>query len=112
MPLSLVCLRVLNPDQIAPMQKAAQAEEIHFIDRLVTEYATGINCFDRPGEVLFGMFEDQRLVGIGGLNCDPYHPDHNFRLAPWLPDDLLPEALRIANLIGNTKGQTLLLPPI
>jgi GNAT superfamily N-acetyltransferase len=78
MTLSLTCLCALRSDQIAPIQEAAQAEAVRFIDRLVAEYVAGINCFNQPGEVLFGMFEDQHLVGIGGLNRDPYHSDQNY----------------------------------
>ena len=43
--------------------------------RLVDEWRTGTNRFDQPGEILLGAFTDGRLLGIGGLNRDPYASD-------------------------------------
>jgi GNAT superfamily N-acetyltransferase len=43
-----------------------------FVRRLAEEWATGVNRFDRPGEVLFGAWIDEQLVGVCGLNVDPY----------------------------------------
>ena len=45
------------------------------VDRLVRDYATGDNRFDRPGEALFGVYDSGTLVGVGGLNVDPYLAD-------------------------------------
>jgi GNAT superfamily N-acetyltransferase len=42
------------------------------VRRLVEEWDNGVNRFDRPGEALFGGWVDGRLVGICGLNVDPY----------------------------------------
>lgn len=33
---------------------------------------SGTNRFDRPGEALLGAWADGRLVGVCGLNVDPY----------------------------------------
>lgn len=50
------------------------------IDRLITDWETGANRFDRPGEALFitrqgapqsGSGSD-RILGVCGLNRDPY----------------------------------------
>ena len=46
-----------------------------FVRRLVDEWANGANRFDRPGEALFGAWIGDRLVGVGGLNVDPYARD-------------------------------------
>jgi ribosomal protein S18 acetylase RimI-like enzyme len=43
-----------------------------FVRRLADEWATGANRFDRPGEVLFAAGLRGRLVGVCGLNVDPY----------------------------------------
>ena len=40
--------------------------------RLVEEWASGANRFDRVGEALFGAWVDGRVVGVCGLNVDPY----------------------------------------
>jgi GNAT superfamily N-acetyltransferase len=45
------------------------------VRRLVDEWDGGVNRFDRPGEALFGAWVDGRLVGVGGLNVDPYAGD-------------------------------------
>ena len=45
---------------------------LRFVRRLVEEWASGANRFDRPGEELFGAWVDGRVVGVCGLNVDPY----------------------------------------
>jgi GNAT superfamily N-acetyltransferase len=42
------------------------------VRRLVDEWASGTNRFNRPGEVLFGGWVGEQLVGVCGLNVDPY----------------------------------------
>jgi GNAT superfamily N-acetyltransferase len=60
------------------------------VGRLIQEYESGQNRFDAPGEALFGVYADQDLIAIGGLNGDPYLPDgqtgrvrHVYVLADW-----------------------------
>jgi GNAT superfamily N-acetyltransferase len=48
---------------------------VRFVRRLVDEWRDGSNRFDRPGEALFGTRLDGRLVGVCGLNVDPYAGD-------------------------------------
>lgn len=40
--------------------------------RLIEEWASGVNRFDRHGEALLGAWVEGRLVGVCGLNVDPY----------------------------------------
>jgi GNAT superfamily N-acetyltransferase len=42
------------------------------IQRLVEEWVAGINRFDRFGEALFIARKRDRVIGICGLNIDPY----------------------------------------
>ena len=42
------------------------------VRRLVDEWASGANRFDRAGEALFAVRIEGRLVGVCGLNVDPY----------------------------------------
>lgn len=42
------------------------------VRRLVAEWHDGANRFDRPGEALFGAWLGALLVGVCGLNVDPY----------------------------------------
>jgi GNAT superfamily N-acetyltransferase len=43
-----------------------------FVRRLAEEWTSGANRFDRPGEALFASLIDGRMIGICGLNVDPY----------------------------------------
>ncbi len=36
------------------------------INTLISEFETGVNCFDKPGEALFGAYNDTTILGIGG----------------------------------------------
>ncbi|KRG12596.1 hypothetical protein ACA30_18455 [Virgibacillus soli] len=49
------------------------SEGYKFIQRLVDEYKTGSNKFDKKGESLYIAKLDGEVIGIGGLNIDPYH---------------------------------------
>ena len=45
-----------------------------FVRRLVEDWAAGRNRFDQPGEALFATRAGGQLVGVCGLNVDPYTP--------------------------------------
>src|SRR5262245_15429634 len=45
---------------------------VGFVRRLADEWASGTNRFARPGEALFGARVGGELVGVCGLNVDPY----------------------------------------
>ena len=53
----------------------ARLEGHHFVDRMVRNWANGINRFERPGEAHLAAFQGDQVVGIGGLNVDPYQTD-------------------------------------
>ncbi|CAM4022239.1 GNAT family N-acetyltransferase [Lederbergia lenta] len=48
------------------------SEGYKFIKRLVDEYAAEYNKFDRHGEALYVAKIEDKVIGIGGLNIDPY----------------------------------------
>lgn len=52
----------------------AESEEAgsRIVRRLIEEWASGVNRFDGPGEALLGASVGGRLVGVCGLNLDPY----------------------------------------
>jgi N-acetylglutamate synthase-like GNAT family acetyltransferase len=60
---------------MADLARRALAEDFRAIDRLVNEFRSGRNRFDRPGEALFCARQADRLVGCCGLNSDPYAND-------------------------------------
>ena len=50
-------------------------EGFQFIKRTIDDWNTRKNTFSADGEKLFGIVADMALIGIGGLNRDPYNGD-------------------------------------
>jgi GNAT superfamily N-acetyltransferase len=59
-------------DCLTPLVADGERHGVRFVRRLADEWATGANRFDRPGEGLFMAWIEQDVVGVGGLNIDPY----------------------------------------
>ncbi|HDR7794390.1 TPA: GNAT family N-acetyltransferase [Bacillus luti] len=55
--------------------KESKKEGFHFLTKLRNEYENNINTFRKIGECLYGIFQDEELIGIGGVNVDPYTED-------------------------------------
>ncbi|TGD96320.1 GNAT family N-acetyltransferase [Methylobacterium nonmethylotrophicum] len=68
--LTVTSLTALDPAE--PLRAEAERHGIDFVRRLFNDWATGENRFDQPGEILLGAWHGPRLVGLGGLNRDPY----------------------------------------
>ena len=60
-----------SPD-VAELLSESERFGSRIVPRLVEEWDNRANRFDRPGEALFGAWVDGRLVGVCGLNVDPY----------------------------------------
>jgi hypothetical protein len=71
--LSIAHIKSLPP-QLVDLEREASAQGFNFLDRLIEEWTTGTNRFDKPGECLLVATDNGHLVGIGGLNIDPYEP--------------------------------------
>src|SRR3989442_1637640 len=65
-------LRGLPVDSLAALIAESEQAGLRFVRRLVEEWGTGANRFDRSGEALFAARVDGELVGVCGLNIDPY----------------------------------------
>lgn len=52
----------------------SQAEGHRMLLRLAETWESGANRFARAGEVIYGAWSDETLVGICGRNIDPYDP--------------------------------------
>jgi ribosomal protein S18 acetylase RimI-like enzyme len=65
-------LASLVPDAVSPLVAESEAAGLRFVRRLVEEWTSGANRFDRPGEALFAATRSGRVVGVCGLNVDPY----------------------------------------
>ncbi|WP_239254684.1 GNAT family N-acetyltransferase [Listeria ilorinensis] len=48
-------------------------DQYSFLQRLLDEYMDGRNRFDQVNEILLGVEDGAQLIGIGGLNQDPYN---------------------------------------
>ncbi|MFC4619104.1 GNAT family N-acetyltransferase [Camelliibacillus cellulosilyticus] len=68
------CLTTLQEIDLDSMIAESREEGFRFLDRLVADDQTGVNSFDKPGEVLYGVYLNDALIGIGGMNQDPYSP--------------------------------------
>ena len=65
----------LPPDGVRELLVEGEEAGSRIVRRLVDEWAARANRFDRPGEALFGAWMTGRLVGVCGLNVDPYAGD-------------------------------------
>jgi len=54
------------------LQTEAHNEGYQFLDTLLEEWLSGKNRFNAPGETLCGYLEQNALIAVGGLNCDPF----------------------------------------
>lgn len=71
--LAITPLKTLSP-QLVDLEREASKEGFNFMRRLIEEWRNGSNRFDKPGERLLVAINDMNIVGIGGLNVDPYKP--------------------------------------
>ncbi len=65
-------LNEVSADRLGELLAESEQAGSRIVRRLVEEWASGANRFDRPGEALFAALIDGRLVGVCGLNVDPY----------------------------------------
>ncbi|MGE3965806.1 MAG: GNAT family N-acetyltransferase [Planctomycetota bacterium] len=65
----------LSAEAMAPLMQEAKRDGHGFVERLLREWDSGANRFDAPGEALFAKMQGASIVGIGGLNIDPYAND-------------------------------------
>lgn len=70
-------LRALDLDRVRvrALADAARAEGFAHVDRLLDGWASRANRFGGAGERLLGLFDRTELIGVGGLNRDPYLDD-------------------------------------
>src|SRR5262249_10404426 len=71
-PATIETLRDLPPDRGRDLLADSEAAGSRLVPPLVDDWAGGPNRFDRPGETLFGASVGGWLVGVCGLNVDPY----------------------------------------
>jgi hypothetical protein len=65
----------LVDSEILPLVKSSELEGFAYLRRLTEEYKHSINRFDKKGEMLIGAYHLEKLIGICGLNQDPFLND-------------------------------------
>jgi GNAT superfamily N-acetyltransferase len=65
-------LEALSLDHLAELVTESEQSGCRFVRRLVEEWEGGVNRFAQPGEALFAAVFDSRVVGVCGLNRDPF----------------------------------------
>ena len=69
---SIARLSEVSPERLAALLADSERQGWRIVRRLVDEWMSGANRFDRAGEALFAARLGERLVGVGGLNIDPF----------------------------------------
>jgi GNAT superfamily N-acetyltransferase len=66
----------IDPYDWSAVLNASRAEGYNMVHRLLTDYRSGTNRFDAPGEALFAHVLDSCVVAVAGLNreSDPNFP--------------------------------------
>lgn len=62
----------LQVDMLNEILLESKSNGFNAISRVITDWNSGSNRFDRPGEALFLAQQADRCIGTCGLNLDPY----------------------------------------
>lgn len=62
----------LNRTQITHLIEASLTEGFNFLARLMEKWESGENRFEKPNERLYQIEVEGEIIGIGGINNDPY----------------------------------------
>jgi len=68
-------IKELDLQALGGLRRESSLAGCRFIERLCDEWASGTNRFSAPGEALFLATVGDQVVGVCGLNRDPYVPD-------------------------------------
>ena len=97
-------------DRLQALVSESERQGFRFVRRLVEEWSSAANRFDRPGEVLFAARSGDDVVGVCGLNVDPHASDprvgrvrHLYVLVPYRRAGV-GEHL-VADIIGTARGR-------
>lgn len=67
----------LDDSEILPLVKLSESEGFSYLRRFTEEYKNNINGFNKRGEILIGAYHSNELIGICGLNQDPFLNDEH-----------------------------------
>lgn len=71
-------IRPTDPTQeptFEPLLHESLEQGYTFINKLLDEFESGVNRFDSRGALLLGVYDGQRMVGVGGVCRDHYLND-------------------------------------
>jgi hypothetical protein len=72
MPVAITQQRDFEPPAIHALASVASSEGHRFVKRTLEEWSDGSNRFDQPGEAFYIASDGGRVIGMCGLNIDPY----------------------------------------
>lgn len=72
---SITRIQQLDSHTLEELRAESSREGYRFVERLCEEWVSGANRFSGPGEALFFAVAGGQVVGVCGLNCDPYVRD-------------------------------------
>ncbi|EJQ51446.1 hypothetical protein IEQ_02386 [Bacillus cereus BAG6X1-2] len=61
--------------EINHLVMGSKEEGFNLLIKLINEYESKRNTFSKRGECLYGIFLEDKIIGIGGLNQDPNTKD-------------------------------------
>lgn len=59
------------PRGLAALAAEAAAEDVGNVDRLIKDWRSGVQRFDKPGEMLLAVFDGEALIAVGGVTTEP-----------------------------------------
>ncbi|WP_406687942.1 GNAT family N-acetyltransferase [Rossellomorea vietnamensis] len=68
----VITITNLLEQDLHTLVQESKEEGFRFVERLLNDYREGTNRFNKQGEALYGIYnEENDLVAVGGLNVDP-----------------------------------------
>lgn len=64
------------PPDVHYLLEESLKDGFNFVRRLIDDYESGTNRFNKSGEALFTLTENGKCIGIGGINIDPGASDN------------------------------------
>ena len=71
---SPIRLETLDLEQLEPLRVESIAEGYSHVDSLVERYRNGERDFEAEGAFVFGCYDGETLIAVGGMTLDPYVP--------------------------------------
>ena len=72
---SIIRIEEIETHSLEDLRNESLREGFGHVARLCEDWASGFNRFNAPGEALFVALAGNEIVGVCGLNCDPYTCD-------------------------------------